>query len=66
MMDGFLQGCAVIHALDMITASFAAVCRVLFLGAWHGWHAALSFMVAQRATKVKQLLDPISSGMMIL
>lgn len=39
---------------------------VLFLGAWHGWHAALSFMVGQRATAVKRLLDPISSGMMIL
>ncbi|KAL3143266.1 hypothetical protein ABBQ38_002111 [Trebouxia sp. C0009 RCD-2024] len=39
---------------------------VLFLGAWHGWHAALSFMVGQRATAVKRLLDPISSGMIIL
>ncbi|KAL0034012.1 hypothetical protein WJX79_003041 [Trebouxia sp. C0005] len=39
---------------------------VLFLGAWHGWHAALSFMVGQKATAVKRLLDPISSGMVIL
>lgn len=59
-------GCFAAHASVVLGGELAPPCRVLFLGAWHGWHAALSFMVGKKATAVKRLLDPISSGMVIL
>jgi len=58
--------CFAAHASVVSGGEMVLHCRVLFLGAWHGWHAALSFMVGQKATAVKRLLDPISSGMVIL
>ena len=58
--------CFAAHASAVSGSELALHCRVLFLGAWHGWHAAVSFMVGQKATAVKRLLDPISSGMVIL
>ena len=58
--------CFAAHASVVSGGEMVLHCRVLFLGAWHGWHAALSFMVGQKATAVKRWLDPISSGMVIL
>ena len=40
--------------------------RMFILGLWHACHASISLTVAIKANDVKQLLDPVSSGIVTL
>ena len=53
-------------ALVASTPILALLCRMFILGLWHACHATISLTVVIKANDVKRLLDPVSSGMVML